>query len=104
MEEEYSEEFPGYVELYLEFVYAYMHPEVVTLQQVPAAYLEEFFSDYLLRKVTVEPHEYTHWPPALKLFYAFLGEKEYLEDPEPIVKRLDAFEPRFIEILRKQYQ
>ena len=38
--------------------------------------LEEFFMDWLMRKVMVKPPEYTQWPPALRLFYRFLAEKD----------------------------
>ena len=40
--------------------------------------------DWLMRKVMVKPPEYTQWPPALRLFYRFLSEKGYLDDPEPM--------------------
>jgi hypothetical protein len=100
---EYAEDFPGCADIYLDFVYGYMHPEVVTLGNVSAPYIEEFFAYYLLRKVTAEPHEYTHWPPALKLFYGFLREKGYLPHPEPVVELVDEFEPHFIALLRERY-
>ena len=101
--EEYSGEFPPCVETYLDFVYGYMHSESMTLQRIPGGELEAFFSDYLLRKVTVEPYEYALWVPALKLFHRFLAEKEYLADAGPAIGLLDRFEPRFLAILRKQF-
>ena len=73
--EEYSQDFPSCMEIYLDFVYCYMHDDIITLQNISAPYIEEFFTDFVLRKVMVEPHEYTHWPPALKLFYAFLHDQ-----------------------------
>ncbi len=100
---EYCEDFPMYIEIYLNFIYRYMHDDKINLQTVLPIYIEEFFVDYVLRKVTVEPAEYIEWPPALKLFYKFLYEIDYLEKPERIIKLLDRIEPHFIKILRKRY-
>jgi hypothetical protein len=100
---EYSEDFPVHVETYLNFVYRYMHEDDIYLKTVLPIYIEEFFVDYVLRKVMVEPHEYVKWLPALKLFYIFLYETGYLRSPEKIIKLLDEIEPHFIEILRDRY-
>lgn len=100
---EYDEKFPFCVEIFLNFVYGYMHDDVVILKSVSPRYFQEFFSDYALRKAIVEPHEYVIWPPALKLFYRFLHEKGYIEDAQPITQLLDEIEPYFLEILRKRY-
>jgi hypothetical protein len=62
----------------------------------------EFFMDYLLRKVMVKPPQYTHWPPALRLFHRFLAEKGYLDDPEPRIERLHAIEPNFIALVKRR--
>ena len=100
---EYSEDFPYWTETYLNFVYNYMHDDIVLLKKVSSRYIEEFFADYVLRKIMVEPYEYAQFIPAIKLFYTFLQEKGYLDDPKPIVELIDAFEPHFIEILRKRF-
>lgn len=100
---EYSEDFPFHIETYLNFVYRYMHEDDIYLKTVLPIYIEEFFVDYVLRKVVVEPHEYVKWLPALKLFYIFLYETGYLKSPEKIIKLLDGIEPHFIEILRDRY-
>lgn len=100
---EYDEKFSFCVETFLNFVYGYMHDDIVILRSVLPKYFQEFFSDYALRKAIVEPHEYVNWPPGLKLLYRFLHEKGYVEDPEPITQLLDEIEPYFIEILRKRY-
>ena len=63
---------------------------------------EEFFIDYLLRKVMAKPPEYTQWPPALRLFYRFLSEKDYLDDPEPMMASLHAIEPDFIALVQQR--
>jgi len=51
----------------------------------------------------VDPNEYVQWPPAMKLFYTFLYEKGYLEDPEPFIQLVDEIEPHFIDLLRKTF-
>jgi len=100
---EYSEAFPYNVEIYLNFIYRYMHEDEINLKTVTPIYIEEFFVDHVLRKVMVEPHEYIEWPPALKLFYNFLNEIGYLERPQTIIKLLDKIEPVFIKILQTRY-
>lgn len=88
---------------YFDFIYGYMHDDTVVLKSIPGIYFVEFFEDYLLRKMMVEPNEYVYWPPALKLFYQFLHEKGYLDNYEEIIKKIDKVEPYFIEVLRKQF-
>ncbi len=99
----YQTSFPFCLHPYLDFIYSYMHDDKIILKTVSERYIEEFFTDYLLRKVSVEPHEYIEWPPALKLFYEFLYEIGYLENPEQFNQRVTAFEPEYLRILRKRY-
>ena len=89
--------------IYLDFIYGYMHDDTVILKAVPDIYFLEFFEDFLLRKMMVEPGEYIFWPPALKLFYQFLDEKGYLDNPDDLISKIDKVEPYFIEVLRKQF-
>ena len=91
------------LQTYLDFIYAYMHEDTVVLKSVPDIYFLEFFEDFLLRKMMVEPSEYVYWPPALKLFYRFLHEKGYLDNQEDMIRKIDKLEPYFIEVLRKQF-
>ncbi|MFO7555762.1 MAG: hypothetical protein R6W88_11230 [Desulfobacterales bacterium] len=91
------------LQTYLDFIYAYMHDDTVVLKSVPDIYFLEFFEDFLLRKIMVEPLEYVYWPPALKLFYRFLHEKGYLDNQEDLIRKIDKIEPYFIEVLRKQF-
>ena len=88
---------------YLDFIYGYIHDEVVILKSVPDLCLIEFFEDFLLRKMMAEPNEYLYWPPALKLFYQFLHEKGYLDNYEEIIEKIDRVEPYFIKVLKKQF-
>ena len=91
------------LDIFLDFVYGYMHDDIILLKSVGRRYFLEFFEDYLLRKMMVQAHEYADWPPALKLFYQFLHEKGYLEDLEAPTSLIDQIEPNFISILRKQF-
>jgi hypothetical protein len=97
------ENFSFCLQTYLDFIYAYMHDDTVVLKSVPDIYFLEFFEDFLLRKMMVEPLEYVYWPPALKLFYRFLHEKGYLDNQEDLIRKIDKLEPYFIEVLRKQF-
>ena len=96
-------DFSSCLYIYFDFIYGYMHDEVVVFKSVPDQYFMEFFEDFLIRKLMADPEEYIYWPPALKLFYQFLYEKEYLDSPEAIIRQIDAIEPYFIEVLRKQF-
>ena len=93
------EQFSACLEPYLTFIYQYDAGSV--LDVLPDA-LEEFFMDWLMRKVMVKPPAYTQWPPALRLFYRFLSEKGYLDDPEPILQGLYAIEPAFIALVKQR--
>ncbi len=88
---------------YLDFIYGYMHDDIVVLKSVPNIYFVEFFEDFLLRKMMAEPNEYVYWTPALKLFYQFLHEKGYLKNHRDIIGEIDRVEPYFIEVLKKQF-
>ena len=100
------EEYFHCLDIYLTFIYRYLHDDLVLLKSVPDPYIIEFFDDFLLRKVMCKPFEYLYWPPALKLFYRFLNEKGYLSinDTATILEKLDLIEPHFLEILQKRYQ
>jgi hypothetical protein len=101
--EEYCENFPFYTETYLNFVYRCNHDDLTTLKSITPEYLEEFFADHVLRKVIIEPHEYTLFPPAMKLLYKFLTEKGYMDDRTALTEIIDQIEPRFVRILRKRF-
>ena len=92
-------------EIYLTFLYRYVHDDPVLLKSVPGQYIIEFFEDFLLRKVMCKPVEYLYWPPSLKLFYRFLHEKSYLSvnETDVLLGSLDAMETHFREILQKRY-
>ena len=101
--DKFKDDFPYCIEIFLNFIYTYHHDEYADLKSVSVYLLQEFFTDHLFRKVLVEPFEYVHWIPALKLFYRFLFEKEYLKDPKTVIRLLNLIEPHFMKILRKRY-
>jgi len=95
-----SDQFSACIEPYLNFIYQY---DAGDLLNVLPYTIEEFFMDWLMRKVMVKPPEYTQWPPALRLFYRFLSEKGYLDNNlEPILKGLYAIEPEFIALVKQR--
>src|SRR5262252_5017617 len=94
-----SQQFAFCLDPYLSFIYQY---DAGSVLDVLAGPLEEFFMDWLMRKVMVKPPEYTQWPPALRLFYRFLSEKGYLDNPEPIIAGLYAIEPEFIAMVKQR--
>ena len=100
---EQAEDFASCLFMYFDFVYGYMHDDVVILKTVTDQYLLEFFEDFLIRKLMVPPAEYVLWPPALKLFYQFLHEKGYLNNPDKIIGQIDQIEPYFIKVLKHQF-
>lgn len=97
--ETFSQQFSFCLEPYLNFIYQY---DVGDLLYVVPDVLEEFFMDWLMRKVMVKPPEYAQWPPAIRLFYRFLSEKGYLDDPEPILASLYDVEPEFIAMVKQR--
>jgi len=101
--EESRQELGWFPETLCNFVYGYLHEDVFVLNSIPPGYLAVFFSDFVLRKVVIEPHMYTYIPASIKLFYTFLWEKEYLVNPVPVMYAIDEIEPHFIEILRKRF-
>jgi cell division septum initiation protein DivIVA len=99
------EEYAHCPEIYITFLYRYLHDDLVLLKSVPAQYLIEFFEDFLLRKMMCKPSDFLYWPPSLKLFYRFLNEKGYMSSQETdvLLGSLDAMEPHFLELLQERY-
>jgi len=101
--EESGEELTWFPEVFLNFVYGYFHEDAFVLKSIPPDYLAVFFSDFVLRKLAIEPHLYAYVPASIKLFYKFLCEKQYLDDPAPVISVIDEIEPHFIEVLRETF-
>jgi hypothetical protein len=100
---EQAEDLASCLFIFLDFVYSYMHDDVIVLKTVSDRYWMEFFEDFLIRKLMVPPAEYVLWPPTLKLFYRFLNEKSYIDDPDRIIEQIDQIEPYFIKVLKHQF-
>ena len=101
--DEHTEDLADCPYIFFDFVYGYMHDDVIVLKTVTDRYWLEFFEDFLIRKMMVSPLEYVQWPPALKLFYRFLHEKGYLNNPDKIIGQIDKIEPYFIKVLKHQF-
>jgi len=82
--------------IYFDFVYGYAHDDVITLKSISGGYLMEFFEDFLLRKIYVEPQEYVDWPPSIKLFYQFLKDKGYMKDSTSIIDTVKGSKQDFL--------
>jgi hypothetical protein len=98
-----AKDFSFNIELFLNFVYQYMHDDVVVLRYVPPEYFAEFFMDYVLRKVIAQPHELVGYVPSVKYFYRFLVEKGYIESCDTVLKLLDIIEVHYMKALRERY-
>jgi len=101
--EEYRQDLVWYPETLCNFVYGYLHEDSFVLKSIPPEYLAVFLTDFVLRKVMIEPHMYTFIPASIKLFYTFLWEKNYLDNPVPFMVVIDEIEPHFIELLRERF-
>ena len=101
--EEHAADFSDCPFIFFDFIYGYMHDDVIVLKTVSDQYWMEFFEDFLIRKMMATPAEYILWPPALKLFYRFLHEKGYLSDPDKVIEQIDIIEPYFIKVLKHQF-
>jgi len=100
---DYAESYSNCLDIFMHFIYGYMHDDAVLLKSIPDIYFMEFFEDFLLRKMMVDPPKYLYWPPAIKLFYQYLNEKGYLTNSKKIIQQIDRIEPYFITVLRKQF-
>lgn len=85
------------------FVYNYGHDDTGILCNTDDLFFEDFFYDFVLRKIMMEPDEHVDWVPSLRLFFLFLAEKGYLDDAMPYVDTIDTFEEPFLQLLRKEY-
>jgi hypothetical protein len=101
--EEFRQELVWFPETLCNFVYGYLHEDTFVLKSIPPGYLAVFLTDFVLRKVMIEPHMYSYIPASIKLFYTFLREKRYLDNPVPFMVVIDKIEPHFIEILRERF-
>ena len=88
---------------FVNFVYQYGHDETGILRNTDELFFEDFFYDFVLRKIMMEPEEHVDWVPALRLFFLFLGEIGYFADARPYIDALDTFEEPFLQLLRREF-
>jgi hypothetical protein len=100
---EYRNELVWYPETFSTFVYGYLHEDALVFKSIPPIYLEEFFGDFVLRKLVIPPHQYAYIPASIKLFYQFLTDKGYMKDPTGIIEVIDEIETVFIGTLRERF-
>ena len=98
VQEEYYNAFPFCIEFFLDFVYRYNAgtPEILQYHE-----LEDFLLYHLVRKMMVRPEDYALWLPAIRFFYRFLGEKQYLSDPQRVIGFVNSIEPEFLAYLKE---
>jgi hypothetical protein len=100
--EEMADDFIFKAEFFINFIYSYGCTDI--LRNTDHGCFDEFFFDFVLRKIMLdEPGEHVEWIPALRLFFAFLAEKGYVDDAAPYVEAIDGLEEPFLDLLRKEY-
>lgn len=99
-----SELFTQNIMTYLNYVYSYIHEDEITLKSITSLYIKEFLADYIFRQEMIyDPREYTTWPPAMKLFYLYLRDINYLKKPDRVIRIIDRVEPYFVDDLKATY-
>jgi hypothetical protein len=97
-----ADDFAFKAEFFINFIYNYGCTDI--LRNTDYGCFDEFFFDFVLRKIMLDkPGEHVEWVPALRLFFAFLAEKGYVDDAAPYVEAIDGFEEPFFDLLRKEY-
>ena len=100
---EFISKFAFHATFFTNFVYNYYYEDTDILRNTDDLLFDDFFYDFVLRKIMMEPEEHVDWVPALRLFFLFLAEKGYLDDATFYVYTIDTFEEPFLQFLRKEY-
>ena len=58
VKEKFIQDFPFMATVFTNFIYRYVHGDIGVLSRIRPDYFEEFFFDYVLRKVMMDPHEH----------------------------------------------
>lgn len=103
VEPKFIDDFSFLATFFVNFVYQYGHDKAGILRNTDELFFEDFFYDFVLRKIMMEPEEHVDWVPALRLFFLFLAEKGYLDDATRYIESLDTFEEPFLQLLRKEF-
>ena len=99
--EDMANDFIFKAEFFINFIYNYGCTDI--LCNTDYGCFDEFFYDFVLRKIMLEPGEHVEWAPALRLFFIFLAEKGYVDDAMSYVEAINNFEEPFLSLLRKEY-
>ena len=99
----FLDDFSFLATFFVNFVYQYDHDEAGILRNTDELFFEDFFYDFVLRKIIMEPEGHVDWLPALRLFFLFLDEIGYLADARPYVDTLNTFEEPFLQLLRREF-
>ena len=100
---EFISNFAFQATFFTNFVYNYGYEDTDILRNTDDLIFDDFFYDFVLRKIMMEPEEHVGWVPCLRLFFLFLAEKGYLDDATFYVDTIDTFEEPFLQFLRKEY-
>lgn len=98
VQEEYANAFPYCIEVFLNFIYRH---NAGTLEILQYHELEDFLLHHLTRAVEIRPEDYVFWLPAIRFFYRFLGEKQYMSDPQRVINFVNTIEPEFLAYLKE---
>ena len=79
--EESREDLVWFPETLCNFVYGYLHEDAFVLKSIPPGYLAVFFSDFVLRKVVIEPSPVHLHPGVNQVVLQILVGKELLGQP-----------------------
>jgi hypothetical protein len=101
--DEFREDLVWLPEIFCHFVYSGVGRDRFVIKSIRRPNLALFFLEFVLEEICVEPLFYTYFPASMKLFYRFLCEKKYLDDPAPIMAAIDEIEPHYIERLRENF-
>ncbi len=101
--EKHCEDFVFFASVFLDFIFLYADSYELSLKKINSDLLDEFFINYILRKVSTKPNEYVKAPPALKMFYTYLYEIGYLINLKRVIHLVDNIEPYYINILKEEF-
>lgn len=98
--EEQIEHFCFAVNRYIDFLYGY---QGVTLGKANDSIFDRFMTEFWIRKTWAEAESITAMPMALKLFYQFLKEKEFIKNDKPFQTMINRYKAKFLNAY-KAYQ
>ncbi|NOX25148.1 MAG: hypothetical protein GXP59_03360 [Deltaproteobacteria bacterium] len=101
LDDELADNFTFKAEFFINFIYSYGCTDILCHTDYDC--FDEFFYDFVLRKIMMKPNEHVKWVPALRLLFIFLAEKGYVDNVTPYVEAVNGFEEPFFSLLCKEY-